>query len=161
MDQLVQIETLVNHPEWVGRLARWHFSEWQRFYPGWSVERAEEELNRHCDADRIPITLVAVEAGEPVGSVSLVEQDLAEWEHLTPWLASLYVETQRRGRGIGKQLVRQAVAEAKRIGLGVLYLYTPGQREFYAGLGWGFVCQAVAAGEPVSIMSMRLDESRR
>jgi predicted N-acetyltransferase YhbS len=159
VDQLVQVEALASHREWVGLLARWHFAEWQRLYPGWSVEMAEEELSRHSDPNSIPTTLVAVEGMEPVGSVSLIEQDLAGWEHLTPWLASLYVEPHRRGRGIGKQLVRQAVAEAKRIGLAVLYLFTPGQLNFYAALGWRFVSQAVAAEEPVTILSMRLDEA--
>ena len=61
----------------------------------------------HSDPDHIPTTLVAVKGGEPVGSVSLLEQDLAGWEHLTPWLASLYVRSDHRGRGIGKQLVAQ------------------------------------------------------
>jgi predicted N-acetyltransferase YhbS len=100
---------------------------------------------------------VAVEGREPVGSVSVVEKDLPGWEHLTPWLASLYVRPDRRDRGIGKQLVSYAVMEARRMGFAELYLFTPGQRKFYAAQNWQFVARALVAGEAVSIMSMRLD----
>jgi predicted N-acetyltransferase YhbS len=153
---MVQFETLACHPEWVGVLARWHFAEWQRFYPSWTIEAAQEELTGHGDPNRIPLTLVAVEASEPVGSVSLVERDLSGWDHLKPWLASLYVRADRRGQGIGKLLVDRAVAEARRLGFAEVYLFTPGQQAFYAALGWRIVAQTAAAGEPVSVMSIRL-----
>jgi predicted N-acetyltransferase YhbS len=156
MDQSVRIETLAGRPEWVGLLARWHVAQWQSLYPGWTVAAAEEELLRHGDPNRIPLTLVAVEGMDPVGSVSVVEKDLDGWDHLTPWLASLYVRPDRRGRGIGKALVLAAVAEARRLGEEVLYLFTPGQEKFYADLDWHIVAHTRAEGEAVTVMSRRL-----
>lgn len=153
---MTQIERLAGHPDWVSILALWHVAEWQRLYPGWTVELAERELARHCDPNCIPTTLVAVKGDEPVGSVSLVEKDLAGWDHLAPWLASLYVRPGHRGQGIGKLLVSKAVAEARRIGYRELHLFTPGQERFYASLGWQFVAHATAAGEPVTIMCVTL-----
>jgi predicted N-acetyltransferase YhbS len=157
-NQPIQIEPLASHPEWVGLLAGWHVAEWHWLYSGWTTAVAAADLSRHSDPNRIPTTLVAVENTEPVGSVSLLEQDLAGWEHLTPWLASLYVRPDCRARGIGNQLVRQAVAEARRMKVGMLYLFTPAHREFYAGLGWRCVTQAIPEGKPATIMSVRLDE---
>jgi GNAT superfamily N-acetyltransferase len=153
---MVQIEPLATHPEWVGLLARWHFAEWQRLFPGWTLAVVEDELSQNTDPNRIPTTLVAVEGGEPVGSVSLIEKDLAGWEHLTPWLASLYVRPDRRGQGIGRMLVARAVDEARRLGFATLYLFTPGQQDFYAALGWGVLSPAVAGGEPVIVMTCGL-----
>lgn len=153
---MIQFDNLASHPEWIGALARWHFAEWQHLYPGWTVEAAEEELARHVDPKRIPTTLVAVEDVEPVGSVSLIEKDLPGWDHLSPWLANLYIRPDRRRRGIGKLLVSQAEAEARLIGCDVLYLFTPGQQEFYTALDWQVIAEAVAAEEPVSVMSKRL-----
>lgn len=126
------------------------------FAEGWVIETAQEELARHSDPNRIPLTLVAVEASEPVGSASVVEKDIAGWDHLKPWLASLYVRSDRRGQGIGKLLVGRAAAAACRLGLVELYLFMPGQQAFYAALNWRIVAQTVAVGEPVSIMSIRL-----
>lgn len=158
MEQSVQITPLAGHPEWTGLLARWHVAEWHWLYDGWTPGIAAADLRRHSGPDRIPTTLVAVVGGEPVGSVSLLETDLAGWEYLTPWLASLYVRPDHRGHGIGKELVRQAMAEARRMKVAELYLFTPAHREFYAVLGWRFVSQAVAAGQTVTVMSVRLEE---
>jgi predicted N-acetyltransferase YhbS len=153
---MVQFEPLAGRPEWVGILAGWHHAEWRRLFPGWTIETAQEELTRHSDPNRIPLTLVAVEGSEPVGSVSVVEKDLAGWDHLKPWLASLYVRSDRRGQGIGKLLVGRAVAEARRLGFAELYLFTPGQQAFYTALSWRLIAEATAGGEPVSVMSIRL-----
>jgi predicted N-acetyltransferase YhbS len=157
MEQSVQIESLSCHPEWADLLAEWHVAEWYWLHLGWTPEIAAADLRRHSDPDHIPTTLVAVKGGEPVGSVSLLEQDLAGWEHLTPWLASLYVRSDCRGRGIGRQLVGQAVAEGRRMKVAELYLFTPAHREFYAALGWSTVTQAEVAGQTVIVMSLRLD----
>src|SRR4051812_20450451 len=70
--------------------------------------RKRLKLACHAEPDSIPLTLVAAEGNEPVGSVSLVESDLTGWDHLTPWLASLYVRPDWRGQGIGKLLVGHA-----------------------------------------------------
>jgi predicted N-acetyltransferase YhbS len=155
---MISVEPLANHPEWIRVLARWHFDEWKHLFPEWTIETVEEELSGHLDSIRIPATLVAVENSEPIGSASLIEKDLPGWEHLTPWLASLYVRPDRRRRGIGRMLVRQAVAEARRLGVGILYLFTPGQRDFYLDLGWNVVSEAVCEGESVTVMSFRLTD---
>jgi predicted N-acetyltransferase YhbS len=153
---MVQVEPLGGHPEWIRVLAGWHFDEWKHLFPEWTIETVEEELSGHLDPGRIPLTLVAVEDAGPIGSVSLIEHDLKEWEHLTPWLASLYVRPDRRRRGIGRMLVQHAVAEARRLAIPVLHLFTPAQRDFYAGLGWDVLSEATCEGESVTVMSIRL-----
>jgi len=55
---------------------------------------------------------------------------------LTPWLAGVYVGEQYRRRGIGAELVRRIMAEAGRLQVSLLYLYTVHSERFYAALGW-------------------------
>jgi N-acetylglutamate synthase-like GNAT family acetyltransferase len=55
---------------------------------------------------------------------------------LTPWLAGVFVGEQYRRRGIGAELVRRIMAEAGRLKVPLLYLYTVQSENFYAALGW-------------------------
>ena len=55
---------------------------------------------------------------------------------LTPWLASVFVGEQYRRRGIGAELVRRIMAEAGKLDVPLLYLYTVHSEQFYAALGW-------------------------
>jgi hypothetical protein len=54
------------------------------------------------------------------------------------WLASLYVRADRRRRGVGGMLLKAAVAEARRLGVKALYLFTADQEGYYgAGMDGG------------------------
>ncbi len=150
----MRIVSLAERPDLTATLAQWHFAEWADLYPGWTLEACQTELRSHTDADRLPTTLVAVDAtGEPLGSVSLVLDDLPGWEHFSPWLASLFVRPDQRGRGVGGSLLRAAVAEARRLGVATLYLFTPFHEGYYAARGWAEVARASAGGRPVAIMT--------
>src|SRR5699024_1049868 len=52
-----------------------------------------------------PITLIALEGGKCVGTVSIYKNDLAERPNYQPWLAALYVLPGYRGKGIADRLV--------------------------------------------------------
>ena len=70
------------------------------------------------------------------GSASLLREDLDGWEHLSPWVASVYVLPEHRRKGIGRLLVAHAVEEARLLGVQTVYLFTAGQEAYYARLGW-------------------------
>src|SRR5690606_11178332 len=95
-------------------------------------------LRSHDRAATIPSTLVALdEAGDWLGSVSLLAEDHPDIPHYSPWLASLYVRPEARGAGIGRALVARAVAEAGQVGTRTLYLYCkPDVAGWYRPLGW-------------------------
>ena len=104
--------------------------------------------------EAIPVTFVAVEDGQPLGSASLVERDLATHTHLGPWLASVYVTHERRRQGIGGQLVRRVVEEAARLHFDRLYLFTLDQEPFYRELGWERLERNHFRGHPIVVMSI-------
>lgn len=133
---VTEIKHLADCPETIPQIAGWLYQEWGRFNPGASVERGIQRLEQRLDRDHVPLTLVAHADGQPVGTVSLVDCDMDTRPDLSPWLASLYVLPEHRRRGVGKALVEALVREARRLGIGSLYLFTYGEEAFYARLGW-------------------------
>jgi predicted N-acetyltransferase YhbS len=132
----MQIEYLADHQEFAPLLAAWHFDEWKELLPAWSLEKAVAELRSHTQRRQIPTTFIAMERRSVIGSASLLAADLDGWEHLSPWVASVYVVPERRGEGIGRLLVSRAVQEACLLGVPEVFLFTAGQEAYYARLGW-------------------------
>ena len=102
----MKIDYLADRSEWIHLLAFMHQLEMrtanERNFE-WSIQRFAERTNRHS----LPLALVAVEDTIPVGSVSLLEQQLHSHSSFTPWVASLFVLEQYRNRGIGDRLMRE------------------------------------------------------
>ena len=139
MSHVLTYGYLADHPGWGDVLARWHHAEWGALMPYWSEADARAEFASHTERHAVPTTLVALRDGVLVGSVSLVARDFEEWSHLTPWLASLYVMPAARGLGLGRELVRRAVAEAALLGVDRLHVIAAESESFYTRLGWSLM----------------------
>jgi predicted N-acetyltransferase YhbS len=75
--------------------------------------------------------------GQLLGSANLVACDLPPRPELTPWLAQLFVEPNRRRHGVGAALVRAALERARQCGYRRFYLYTSGTLpQYYRRRGW-------------------------
>jgi predicted N-acetyltransferase YhbS len=148
----VEIAYLADHLDLVSLLAAWHHREWADLLPGWSLAQAEAELRSHVRRRSVPTTFVALDGGRPVGSTSLLTEDLDGWEHLTPWVASVYVIPERRGQGLGGRLVARAVEEARALDVPAVYLWTAGQEGYYARLGWSSLDRAALHDREAVIM---------
>lgn len=132
---MVRIDFLKNHPQHVETVARWIFEAWGDGTPEGSA-RAVARVRDRLNDDGVPLTLVALDGGEPVGTVSLFEQDLEGWNDLSPWLAALYVVEGRRSEGIGTMLADRVVAVAFEIGRTRIYLQAQDAAGFYSDQGW-------------------------
>jgi GNAT superfamily N-acetyltransferase len=150
----VEYAWLADRPQHVSRLAALHHAEWSWIDPEWTLEEANANLAIHTAGTAIPTTLVAFVDGELAGSVSLLANDHSRIREWSPWLASLLVLPAYRGRGIGAALVREAVAIAKRFGIGRLYLYTDDAAGFYERLGWSLVGRHALDGMDVDVMAI-------
>jgi predicted N-acetyltransferase YhbS len=148
----VHIEPIADHPELIPALARWHLAEWGHKSPARTQATAERRLRGHLRTDGIPLTLVALEDGRPLGSAALVCQDMRTRPELTPWLADVVVDPGLRRRGIGSLLVRSTLAKARELGVARLYLYTPDQERLYARFGFEVLERTEYRGESVVIM---------
>ena len=148
----MQIDYLADHLHFAPILARWHYDEWRDLLPQWSYEEAMTELRSHTGRACIPTTFVAIDDEQLVGSASLILDDFEAARNLSPWMASVFVTPEQRGKGIGRKLVERVVAEAGQLQVPTLYLFTAGQEEYYRKLGWSFYQRADCSGHAVTIM---------
>lgn len=151
--QLMKIDNLAEHPEFLLTLAEWQHGEWGHLRPGDSVEARMARLRNFSERDRIPLTVVAHDNGELLGSASLIPHDMDTRMKLTPWLAGVFVAPEHRRRGIGAALVRRVMAEAGRLSVPVLYLYTVHSEKFYASLGWSLQEHTTYRDQNIAIMT--------
>lgn len=131
----LEVLPLYQRPGLIEPVARLIYEEfWCEVEGGYSVADLIAHLRSATDPDRIPLSLIAVEDGQLLGTINLIENDDAKRSPLRPWLAAMVVSQGRRGEGIGSALVRALLAEAGRLGLPRLYFGTDGPG-FYARLG--------------------------
>lgn len=150
---------LRDHPALVPALAAAHVQAFGNLLPDWSVAQAEAEL-RAQQRDAIPCTWLAMDAGNWLGSVSLLHDDHEQIRGWSPWLASLYVKPEARGRGVGAALVEHAIVQAAAFGVAELYLYCEAPMvAWYRSLGWQ-VHARLPLG-PLAVTVMAVETGRR
>lgn len=109
--------------------------------------------------DEFPITLIALEDGKCIGTVSIFENDLKTQDLYKPWLASLYTKPEFRGKGVGQILITETLKVVKDLGYKELYLRTENAAEYYKNRGWVFIGNALdAKNEKVDIFKFDLKQ---
>jgi GNAT superfamily N-acetyltransferase len=123
------------HPVLVPVVADWL---WEAFWrdSGWPRDELDREVQSSVTADRLPRTFVLCADEQPVGTASLVAEDLEERPHLTPWLAGVFVIPGARGRNYVRHLIAAVEAEARSAAIDTLWLYTDTAERVYARAGW-------------------------
>ena len=152
----MKIMNLAEVPHHIPRIAEWHHAEWGYLNPGATVADRIEKMQRYLHGNKIPVMYVAVDGEELLGTAALVESDMDSHPELTPWLASVYVNSVYRKRGIGAALVNKIAEMSARQGIAALYLFTPDQEHFYAGLGWQRNAKERYRGGNATLMKIQL-----
>ncbi|WP_295802437.1 GNAT family N-acetyltransferase [uncultured Microbulbifer sp.] len=148
----MEILNLAHKPEMIDILASWHYLEWGSLYPDESLQDFKSELGKCIGPESVPATFVAVENGEPVGSISVLARDMDIDEPWGPWLANFYVKPECRGTGIGNKLIETLLGYCVSRSIPHLYLFTPSTRKYYERLGWDLVRTVDYHGQVVDIM---------
>lgn len=148
----VEIEYLADRIDVLPTLAAWHHEQWGYLNPQNTISGRAKKLRRRSQKGKIPTTFVGFVRGQPIGSASLVENDLPTRPDLYPWLASVYVAPKWRRRGLGTQLVQRVILETGELGFGRLYLITPNQVAWYRSLGWSMIARFPHRNEQVALM---------
>lgn len=143
-------------PDFLPQVARWIWDEWRHLLTQESLAEFESWFRLGGRGDGLPTTLVWIEAGTPVATVSLENDDMELRPDLSPWLASLYVTPAWRGRGLGRALVAAAENAAREREVRELFLYTPAQESFYGALGWEVLERCDFRAQPVTVMRRQL-----
>lgn len=161
----VQIREITGLHHLAPVLGVWHHEEWGHLYPPgvWDLATAVREFEVMATPGAVDRTWVAFD-GESrdvdavLGSVSLVAtDDLDGFEHLTPWLASMFVTPAARGRGVAMLLTHALVDGAREAGHEVVHLFTSGQQAFWADRGWSVVAEIATEGHPATVMARSTD----
>jgi GNAT superfamily N-acetyltransferase len=139
-------------------LASLHAAEWKHLYADWDEHAALAEfLNQKADGS-LPATLVLHEGMELVGSVSVVFGDCPARLDLDPWLASLYVVPQRRGRGHSLDLVRSAIELAAAAGAKQLHVFTESAEKLFQRCGFEMLERTMLQDVPISVLLRTLPQ---
>jgi predicted N-acetyltransferase YhbS len=152
-----EIASLREQPQHLRTVAEWIHRQW---WSDTAVESIEYWLTGHLGEGGFPVSLVALEDGEIVGSVSLHESEAEDRPAYKPYLGALFVKPDRRGCGLGVALVRAIEAHADKLDHAAIYLNAADAiAGFYEGLGWETVEQAYGP-KRLNIMRRLLPSSR-
>jgi len=153
----MHIDYLAHHPALIAPLAQRCAGEWAHLYLAWGEGEAVEEFRTARTDGGIPATLVALDENHALlGTVSVIEDDLPGFEHLNPWLATLLVLPEHRGRGVGAFLVSEAERFAREAGHGEMYLFTESADGLFRRMGWLEMAKTSANGHEVRIFRREL-----
>jgi GNAT superfamily N-acetyltransferase len=131
-DEETSIVELSDCPEFIPTVIRWIRQEW----PDSRDNRAIEE--RLCGSGKrnaLPMALVAVYGGVPIGFVSVTLYEKGIEEGRPHWIDGLYVEPAYRGQGLASRLLEKAESMSAHLGITELFALTeiPG---LYHKCGW-------------------------
>jgi GNAT superfamily N-acetyltransferase len=152
----VKIEYLAEHADAIPALAQWHYDQWLAITPHLTIADRIAEFRSRMRRLELPIGFVAVLDEAVVGMACLVTHDMETRPTLTPWLATVLVAPQYRGRGFGSALSERVVAEGRVLGFPKLYLVTFDKIAFYARLGWSELEHTEYLELPATIMTREL-----
>jgi GNAT superfamily N-acetyltransferase len=159
----LRIESITERANLIEAVARWQHDEWGHREPGNALAARIADLDRQAASPcRIPRTFVALDGDEPLGCASVVQEDAETFRAsprqrgLTPWLASVYVRPEARGRGVATALVRRVMEHVAAMGVARLYLFTEGARGLYEKIGWEVIGTDRHEGVTMTIMAVDL-----
>lgn len=134
---------LTDRPEYKESMAQWFYEKWgipKQAY----LDSMDACLKGEC---AVPQWYAVVEDGRIIGGLGVIENDFHDRKDLSPNVCAVYVEEDRRCRGIAGEMLHFVCEDMKGSGVPVLYLVTD-HTSFYERYGWRFLCMAQGDGEP-------------
>ncbi len=124
------------------RAARWFSEKWR--VPLSAYEESMDEMLR--GEAPVPRWYAALEGERIIGGLGVIENDFHDRKDLAPNVCAVYVEPDRRCRGIAGALLARVCADMAARGVDTLYLLTD-HTGFYERYGWEFYCMAQGEGD--------------
>ena len=144
--------------EHIPALASLWYEEISRHWsPDASIEKAKQKLLDHLNQNKMPMAFVALLDGQAVGMVCLRKTDGIR-PGVVPWLGSLVVHPEYRGKKMGEALINTVKDQARNLGYQILYLlaFDPTIPGWYARLGWTHIGDDELFGHRVTVMSISI-----
>lgn len=153
----LEFEYLADRPQDVPLVIDWWRSTWADRM-GSDAELAAEQLVNSLSKTVLPVHILAMVQGRPVGTAALKSHEIGEvFPDCQYWLGSVFVEEQSRGLNIASELSLQVVEIAKKMRLPHLYLQTIDlEGGLYKSLGWKRVKEFTHMNEHTLLMLKKL-----
>jgi len=95
---------------------------------------------KYLQVESLPQALVAMKNGKPIGVVEIKFHELSLYPQHKHWLGGVYVSPENRGKGIGSELIQNALKLAESHNVAEIYLQTLRlDGGIYSSLGWAMV----------------------
>jgi RimJ/RimL family protein N-acetyltransferase len=154
----IEFDFLARRKQHLPQLARWYFDEWGELTQAASVQTVEDRLQEYLNYDRIPLIIIATNAGELAGAVQLKFREMTIYPDKEHWIGGVYVGEKFRGRKLATTLVDRAIVTAQEMGVKELFLQTKRLNGgLYRKLGWKAVDRVVYRGIEVAVMVKKLE----
>ena len=152
----LEFEYLADRPELVELVIAWWGTVWQDRMG--DVDEARAQLRASLGRDRLPVHILAMRDGEPIGTAALKLQELIElYPDRQFWLGSVYVKPEFRGAGVASELALRVIELARVMGLPHLHLQTiDTSGGLYYSLGWEPVERFISSDEDTLLMVKQL-----
>lgn len=132
--------------------------DWHDFYHRAKSANYESWDHQGIDQELLFMAIGEIDGkSEVVASIALCDfDDLEEFRKYKPWVAAFIVREDLRGQGVGEIVLK--LVEAKAIGYGIelLYLWTEGERDFYAKRGYEYLESLNKEGRRIDLMKKKL-----
>ncbi len=137
-----EIIPLASRPGLLPAAAQW-------FHEKWAVplEAYRESMARSlAQTSPVPSWYLALEGGQIIGGLGVIENDFHPRTDLTPNVCAVYTEPARRRQGVAGALLQYACGDMCARGVATLYLLTD-HTAFYERYGWEYLCPVLGDGE--------------
>ena len=145
----IKVVNLADDTKYVEEVSTWAWEQWSKA-SGIKLEEIIYRTKHSLCKDRVPQVLIAKLNDELVGTVSIWYNDLPARQDLTPWLATLYIKKEYRGKGLGTFMQKKCVELAKELGYKKIYLMTD-HENYYERTGWVFLGLAPDKGHQTRV----------
>ena len=149
---LITIEPLARHPQHVAEVATWFRRQWPGWYGPGGKGCAKADVQAFAASEtELPVGLVVLQAGLPVGVGALKADSIPTHRHLGPWAAAGFVVPGLRGQGIGATVLEALVRHAYRLGYSSVYCGTSTAITLLRRSGWSELERIEHEGETLAI----------
>ena len=133
---------LIDRPEYKESMAQWFHEKW-----GIPKQAYLDSMDACLKGESaVPQWYAVVEDSRIIGGLGVIENDFHDRKDLSPNVCAVYVEPDRRCRGIAGALLARVCADMAARGVDPLYLLTD-HAGFYERYGWEFYCMAQGEGD--------------
>lgn len=132
----IMIGDLLDYPQAVESVVKWIHDEWAGL-SGRTIEQTNARFRDGIERGKLPVTLIALHNGKPIGAGSLREKDSIDWyQGATPWICNVIVKEEARHKGVATALCMAFEQVATEMGFTAIYLATEYEDSLYHRIGY-------------------------